>query len=108
MRPTPRHPATTGLDISLLGVIVAAVGFYAGSLPTAATGTPNLVRFGEGARGTAAPAAMPQDQALLLLSSSGGDTAGTVAHSLDPFWSFLVVLGLTMVVAGPVWAWMYS
>lgn len=73
MHPGQRPPATTGFDVSLLGFIVAAVGFYGGSLTASADATPNLVRFSEACGGTRMPAAMPQDNAVMLLSRSGGD-----------------------------------
>jgi hypothetical protein len=109
MHPGLRPPATTGFDVSLLGFIVAAVGFYGGSLTASADATPNLVRFSEAGGGTRMPAAMPQDNALLLVSRSGSDAGsagGSGLASLDPFWALLVLVGATIVVAGPVWAWM--
>lgn len=114
MRPNPRPPVTTGLDISFLGIIVAAVGFYAGLFADTTAETPDLVRFREASADASTPAAMPRDNALLLLARSGSDTAGSGAggFSLEALGgvgglpSLLVLVGLAMIVAGPIWAWL--
>ncbi len=94
-----------GLDVSLLGVIVAGVAYYAGGFADVPDTTPRLVRFADAGPGYVPVAAMPQESALLLLLGSGGPGTAGPAATGSP-WSLVVVAGLMLVVAGPVWAWM--
>lgn len=112
MPPSPesRSPVTTALDISLLGIVVASIGFYADRfLAEAPSSTPDLVRFWAVPPDTKYISTMPQDKALLLLTrteSNTGGASGTASLGADPLWSLLLIVGLTLVVGGPVWAWM--
>ena len=100
----PTAVRSSGLDVSLLGVIVAGVATYAGGLAGATGGTPRLLRFAETGPDYVPVAAMPQDSALLLLLRSSPEAAAPAAAAGSP-WSVLVLLGLVLVVAGPLWAW---
>lgn len=100
---------SSGLDISLLGVIVAVLAFYAGNSQYFSGAVPNLIRFFEKPPGTSYPGVMPQDKALLLLTdpstaaSTGSASWPLVAVPSDG-WAVLVYLGLLLVVLGPIWA----
>ncbi|MFB6107243.1 MAG: hypothetical protein ABEJ82_00175 [Haloplanus sp.] len=99
----------SGLDVSLLGVVVAVVASYGRSLSTPPGASPHVIRFFDVSPERSYPAVLPQDKALLLLTdpSTGGSThtAAQSALSLDGVWALLVVVGLCLVAAGPVLAW---
>ena len=101
---------SSGLDISLLGVIVTGIGFSLNHVADAAGTMPHLIRFFDKPQGTSYPAATPQDSALLLLTdpstTASSATSGTApAVSLGALPTLLVVLGVVLVVAGPLWTW---
>lgn len=101
----PRSAArSSGLDVSLLGVIIAGVAASAGGLAVVPTGTPRLLRFADVGPGYVPVAAMPQDSALLLLLRSAPRAAPPPTGTPSP-WTLLLLVGLLLVVAGPLWAW---
>lgn len=101
----PRAAArSSGLDVSLLGGIAAGVGLSADRVPFGG-GTPDLIRFAEAGPDYVPVAAMPQESALLLLLQPGPSSAPATPAG-PSIWSVLVVVGLLLVVAGPVWAWL--
>ncbi|MFB6068768.1 MAG: hypothetical protein ABEJ90_02460 [Halobacterium sp.] len=99
---------SSALDVSLLGLVVAIVSFYAARLP-AAGATPNLIRFFETSPGRRYPAILPQDKALLLLLApgTGTETATTTGSATGGVWSLLFLVGLLVVLAGPALAWVH-
>lgn len=92
----------TGLDVALLGVLVAGVGASAGIVSGSTGATPSLVRFFQVPAGTTYPAALPQDKALLLLTdprtadaaSGGVGSSGGVGPAMVGAGAVLVALGL--------------
>ncbi|MFC6989317.1 hypothetical protein ACFQJD_12455 [Haloplanus sp. GCM10025708] len=99
---------SSALDVSLLGVIVAVVSFYSARLsPTDGT-SPNLIRFFDTAPSREYPAVLPQDKALLLLldPGTGPTTAASTGPATGGVWPLLFLVGLLMVVAGPILAWL--
>ena len=101
----PRSAArSSGLDVSLLGGIAAGIGLSAERVPFGG-GTPDLIRFADVGPDYVPVAAMPQESALLLLVQQGPSSAP--APPAGPsLWTALLVVGLLLVVAGPVWAWL--
>lgn len=104
----PSTSRSSGLDISLLGAIVAILAFYAGNSSYFEGAAPHLIRFFDKPPGTTYPAVMPQDKALLLLADPS-TTASTGSTASIPIpaggWALLMYVGLLMVVIGPLWAW---
>lgn len=105
-RPAAR---ASGLDVSLLGVIVAGVGASLDYVADAAGTTPHLVRFFDEPSGGGSPPGVPQDAALLLLADpsttgSGTLSGGTPVLSLGTLPALLTFVGAVLVVAGPLWA----
>lgn len=103
---------SSGLDVSLLGVIVAGIGFSVEYVAGAAGTTPHLIRFFDKPPGTSYPAVMPQDAALLLLADpsttgSSATSGATPVISLGDLPTFLAYVGLVLVVLGPLWTWYY-
>lgn len=101
---------SSGLDVSLLGMIVAGIGFTLDYVTGAAGTSPHLVRFFDKPAGTSYPAVMPQDAALLLLTdpsttASRPISGGATAISLGDLPVFVAYVGAVLVVAGPLWAW---
>lgn len=101
---------SSGLDVSLLGVIVAGVGAFLDSVLDAAGTSPHLIRFFDKPPGTDYPAVLPQDAALLLLTdpstaSSGTISGGTQVASFGDLPTFVAYVGAVLVLAGPLWAW---
>ena len=92
----------SGLDVALLGVIVAGIGASAGIVSGSAGATPSFVRFFQVPEGTTYPAALPQDKALLLLTdprtadaaAGGVGSSGGVGPVLVAAGAVLVALGL--------------
>jgi len=101
--------STSGLDLTLLGLIAAIVGWYGRSISVPATTKPDLIRFFSVSPDRTYPAVMPQDKALLLLNdpatgeAAGAATAG--AGSLDGVWTLVALIGLLLLVAGPTLMW---
>ncbi|WP_435063841.1 hypothetical protein [Halobaculum sp. EA56] len=96
--PTPRG---NGLDIALLGVIVAGLGTYAGVVTGSADATPSLVRFFQVPAGTTYPATLPQDKALLLLTDPRtADAAAGGVGSSGGIGPVMIGIGAMLVVAG--------
>jgi hypothetical protein len=110
----PKVARSSGLDISLLGVILAGIGVTLNYVADAAGSTPHIIRFFDASPDRSYPAMLPQDAALLLLSdpstgstSTQSATTGASVVSLSHLPLLLVALGLALVVAGPVWSWYY-
>lgn len=104
-----------GFDLSVLGFIVAAVAFYAGRLGGASdVDSPNIIRFTDHPPGSAPPAILPQDSALLLLTQpdpSATDSVGTAAASappVDPIWTLVMCIGFALLIGGPLFARSYG
>jgi len=100
---------TTGLDLTLLGLIAAIVGWYGRTLSFSGDTQPDLIRFFSVSPDRTYAAVMPQDKALLLLSDpstgeAAGDAAAT-AGSMEGIWTLIALLGLLLVFAGPALAW---
>lgn len=101
---------SSGLDVSLLGVIVAGVGLLVDRVADAAGTMPHLVRFFDVPADTQHPAVMPQDAALLLLTdpsttASRSVSGGEAVVAVGDVPTLLVALGAALIVAGPLWAW---
>jgi hypothetical protein len=102
-----------GLDVSVLGFIVAAVAFYAGRLGSAAdVDSPNIIRFTDYPRGSAPPAVLPQDSALMLLTESDPSATESAASaagpaSVDPIWTLVMCIGFALLIGGPLFARLY-
>ena len=91
----------SGLDVALLGVIVAGIGASAGIVSGSADATPSLVRFFQVPAGTTPPAALPQDRALLLLTDPRtADAAAGGVGSSGGIGPVLVVAGALLVALG--------
>lgn len=107
----PREAArSSGLDVSLLGVIVTGFGLFLDRAADAAGTRPHLIRFFDKPPGTRYPAAMPQDKALLLLTdpatkASGPTSGGTPLISFGDLPMLIVFIGVALILAGPLWAW---
>lgn len=103
-----------GFDLSALGFIIAAVAFYAGRLGGAPdVDSPNIIRFTDYPRGSAPPAVLPQDSALMLLTESdpsATETAGAVASAppVDPIWTLVMCIGFALLIGGPLFARLYA
>lgn len=110
---TPSRSRSSGLDISLLGALLAIVSFYAAGVTRVPGDVPNLIRFLEKPPGTHYAAGTPQDAALLLLldPSTAGSTRASAGLALpaglESVFLLLAAVGLAMVVAGPIWARVY-
>lgn len=102
---------SSGLDVSLLGVIVTGVALSVHAFAGSGRVAPNLIRFFEVPPDTKHPAVMPQDKALILLSDPSTNPSAEVAAgidlsvSLDGALAFLVFVGVAMILVGPLWAW---
>ena len=102
-----------GLDVSVLGFIVAAVAFYARRLGSAAdVDSPNIIRFTDYPRGSAPPAVLPQDSALMLLTESDPSATESAASaagpaSVDPIWTLVMCIGFALLIGGPLFARLY-
>ncbi|MFB6101003.1 MAG: hypothetical protein ABEJ73_00370 [Haloplanus sp.] len=101
---------STGLDITLLGLIAAIVGGYGRTLSVPAATSPDLIRFFSVSPDRTYAAVMPQDKALLLLNDpASGEAAqqatAQAAVSLDGLWTVVALVGLLLVFAGPAIAW---
>ena len=94
-------PRDSGLDLVLLGALVAGLGVYANVIVDSAGATPSLVRFSQAPPDTSFPGVLPQDNALLLLAdprtadaaTGGGGATGEVGF-------VLVAVGAVVVAAG--------
>jgi len=105
---------SSGLDISLLGVILAGFGVTLNVVTGAEADTPHLIRFFDVSPDRTYPAMLPQDAALLLLSdpstaetSSQPASAGASVASLGHLPTLVIAAGLALVLAGPIWSWFY-
>lgn len=107
----PRRAArSSGLDISLLGVILAIIGFYGSQLGELAGTMPHLIRFFDVPPGHSSPAVMPQDAALLLLTDPTTTESSTISGTgmqlpVGELPMIIAYVGLFLIVLGPVWAW---
>lgn len=100
----PSRRESSWLDVGLLAVLAAAVGYYAVRFRDAGDVTPHLIRFYEFPRGTNPPAMMPQDKALLLLNDPAAGTAAT-GTAAPPLWSLLMIAGVIVLAVGPLRYW---
>ncbi|MXR42712.1 hypothetical protein GRX01_15365 [Halobaculum sp. WSA2] len=91
----------SGLDVVLLGVLVAGIGASAGIVSGSASATPSFVRFFQVPKGTTYPAALPQDKALLLLTDPRtADAAAGGVGSSGGIGPVLVAVGVMLVALG--------
>jgi len=101
--------STSGLDLVLLGLIGVIVGAYGRTMSVPANTQPDLIRFFSVSPDRTYAAVLPQDKALLLLSDpSTARTAGEAtasAGAMNGIWTFVVLLGIMSVLAGPVLVW---
>lgn len=94
-----------GVDIALLGTLVAGLGAYAGVFRGSADASPSVLRFFQVSPDTTYAAVLPQDKALLLLTdprtadaaSGGVETVGGVGLSLIAIGVVLMVTGVLAV-----------
>lgn len=101
---------SSGLDITLLGVIIAIVGFYASRLGEVVGTMPHIIRFFDVPPDRSTPGIMPQDQALLLLNDPATSASAPLSNPVPalPFGDLPVVvmyLGVVLIFAGPLWSW---
>jgi hypothetical protein len=100
---------SSALDMSLLGVIAVIVGGYGRSLSVPADASPDLIRFFSVSPDRTYAAVLPQDKALLLLSdpSTGRATqqATQATGAFDGLWTLVALVGVILLLAGPVIAW---
>lgn len=107
----PRGKArSSGLDISLLGFIIAIVGFYIGRLGDMVETMPHLIRFFDVPPDQTTPGVMPQDKALLLLTDPSTTSSAPLSKSLPALPTgelsiVVMILGVVLIFAGPVWSW---
>ena len=91
-----------GLDLVLLGAIIAGLGVYANVFSGSADASPSLVRFFQVSPDTTYTAVLPQDKALLLLTdprtadaaTGGVETTGSVGLVVVAIGVILVTTGL--------------
>lgn len=108
-----RFDFASGLDLGLLGILVALIGLYLGSVAKAGSYMPNLIRFSDYSSPNDMPplATMPQDSALLLMldegskasQSTGVEQAIVLPELTTPV---VVTIGLVIAVIGPTWYWL--
>lgn len=108
-----RFEFASGLDLGLLGILVAAVGLYVGNLADVGTHAPHLLRFFDYSSPDDIPqlATMPQDSALLLMLDEGSkasqpaavEQAVVVPEIATPL---IIGVGLVIAVLGPTWYWL--
>jgi len=102
--------STSPLDLTLLGIIAVIVGGYGRTMSVPADTNPDLIRFFSVSPDRTYAAVLPQDKALLLLSdpavaqATGGGTAGATG-TMAGIWTVVALLGLLLVVAGPMLVW---
>jgi len=101
---------TSGLDVTLLGLIAVIVGGYGRTMSVPSGTQPDLIRFFSVSPDRTYAAVMPQDKALLLLNDpSTSQSAGTITTSAagapGGIWTAVALVGLLLVFAGPVLAW---
>lgn len=109
-----RFEFASGLDLGLLGILVAGIGLYIGNLTEVGTQVPHLIRFSDYASPDHLPglATMPQDSALLLMLDEGSRNsqvaAGVEQAIVVPEMATPLVIGLGLVIAvmGPAWYWL--
>lgn len=108
-----RFDFASGLDIGLLGILVAGVGLYVGNVAELGTQAPHLLRFFDYSSSNDLPslATMPQDSALLLMLDEGSKASQvtTVEQSLvipELAPPLVVGIGLVIAVLGPTWYWL--
>lgn len=90
-----------GLDLVLLGTIIAGLGVYAGVISGSAGASPSLVRFFQVSPDTTYSAVLPQDKALLLLTDPR--TADAATGGVEPTGSVglvFVAIGIVLVATG--------
>ena len=104
---SPRWPSESGLDLVLLGAVVAGLGVYADAFADSTRATPSLVtRFLQIPPGTSPPAVLPQDRALLLMTdprtadaATGGVASGSATGSSGAG-LILVAVGVVLIASG--------
>jgi hypothetical protein len=101
--------STSPLDLVLLGTIAVIVGAYGRSMSVPANTKPDLIRFFSVSPDRTYAAVMPQDKALLLLSDPStsqatGEATASVG-ALNGVWTLVALLGLMLVLAGPMLVW---
>jgi len=102
--------STSGLDLVLLGLIAAIVGWYGRTLSVSGAAQPDLIRFFSVSPDRTYAAVLPQDKALLLLSDpstqqSAGEATATAAGSMNGIWTLVLLLGVMTILAGPALTW---
>lgn len=91
----------SGLDIALLGAIVAGLGLSLGSVAGSADASPSFVRFFQVPADTTLAGVMPQDKALLLLTDPRtADAAAGASGSTGGLDVVLVGVGAVLIAAG--------
>jgi len=102
--------STSPLDLTLLGVIAVIVGAYGRSISVPATTKPHLIRFFSVSPDRTYPGVLPQDKALLLLTEPStarttGEATASAGGSMSGIWTLVALLGLMLVIAGPMLLW---
>ena len=100
MLPTD-EPMDGGLDLVLLGTILAGLGVYAGVFAGSADASPSLVRFFQVPPDATYSAVLPQDKALLLLTDPR--TADAATGGVEPSGSAgitILAIGVVIVTTG--------
>ncbi|WP_251341687.1 hypothetical protein [Haloplanus halophilus] len=100
---------SSGLDVTLLGLIATIVGGYGRNISVPPDTSPHLIRFFSVSPDRTYPGVMPQDKALLLLNDPAAGEATRQATagggSLYGLWTLVAAVGLLLLVAGPAIAW---
>jgi hypothetical protein len=96
--------------LTLLGIIAVIVGGYGRTMSVPADTNPDLIRFFSVSPDRTYAAVLPQDKALLLLSDPSvaqatGAATGGAGGSMAGLWTFVALLGLLLVFAGPALVW---
>ncbi len=108
-----RFDFASGLDLGLLGILVAGVGLYVGNVTEFGAQAPHLLRFFDYPSPDDLPAlaTTPQDSALLLMLDEGSKASQVTAveqslviPELAP--PLIVGIGLVIAVLGPTWYWL--
>ncbi len=101
---------SSGLDITLLGVIFAIIGFYASRLGEMVGTMPHIIRFFDVPPGRSTPGVMPQDAGLLLLNDPATTASSTISGNgmqlpVGELPMIIAYVGGFLILLGPVWAW---
>lgn len=101
---------SSGLDITLLGVIFAIIGFYGSRLGEMVGTMPHIIRFFDVPPDRQTPGVMPQDQALILLNDPATAASAPISNPIPALPigdlpTVVMYVGIVLIFAGPIWSW---